>query len=564
MIWQRPLPAPLTIASTLTWLASCVIVSPSSAADRPIDGMGVAAGDAGAAGTAFQRISTAAYTDGIAAPAGETRPNPREVSNAVVAGFGSLPNARGGSDFMWQWGQFVDHDVTLALPKSGEQFPIPVPAGDPLFDPFNTGTQTIALERSVFDLATGTGIGNPRQQLNANTSFLDASMVYGSDLARASVLRAWTDGRLATSPGDLLPFNTAGQPNETLHIVPEEEHYLAGDVRANEQPGLISMHTIFMREHNRVAGELAAANPGWTDEQLYQRARKVVGATVQSITYNEWLPALLGPSAPDPSTFSYDAGANPAMANEFSTALFRLGHTLVSPELMRLDETGAPAPGGPISLKDAFFDPRTVDSDEELEFIVRGLASQHHQEVDNAINENMRNFLFGPPGAGGMDLAALNIQRAREHGLPDYNTLRVSLGLDPVEGFDEITSDAALQAALASVYDDVDEIDPWIGALAEDHLPGATVGELIAAGFVWQFTQLAEGDPFFYLWDEDLTPEERAMLTDTSLAEVLMRNTAMTDLQSNVFFAVPEPGTVGLLAFGAGAAALLGRRRRAA
>ena len=81
--------------------------------------------------------------------------------------------------------------------------------------------------------------------------------------------------------------------------------FLAGDVRANEQVGLLAFHTLFVREHNRLADKIVKkykrALPSGTserDEHIYQLARKIVGAELQAITYNEFLPALLGPMAP--------------------------------------------------------------------------------------------------------------------------------------------------------------------------------------------------------------------------------------------------------------------------
>jgi len=73
--------------------------------------------------------------------------------------------------------------------------------------------------------------------------------------------------------------------------------FQAGDPRANEQLGLLAMHTLWLREHNRVAGELLAINPHWDSDTVYHEARKVVGAVVQHITYQHWLPKLLGESA---------------------------------------------------------------------------------------------------------------------------------------------------------------------------------------------------------------------------------------------------------------------------
>ena len=108
--------------------------------------------------------------------------------------------------------------------------------------------------------------------------------------------------------------------------------------------------------------------------------------------------------------------------------------------------------------------------------MLKGLASQLGQENDLLLVDGIRNSLFGPPGAGGLDLAALDIQRGRDHGLPDYNNLRASYGLDEVTSFAEISSDPAIQAKLEELFGNVDNIDPFVGALAEDHLPGTSVG----------------------------------------------------------------------------------------
>ena len=141
----------------------------------------------------------------------------------------------------------------------------------------------IPFSRSEYDHGTGTSAGNPRQQMNSITSFIDASNVYGSDSARAAALRdTGNGGRMKTSAGDMLPYNTFGLDNAGG---PSPTMYVAGDVRANEQTGLAAMHTLFVREHNRLAGLLEENNPTWDDEALYQTARKIVGAQMQAITY---------------------------------------------------------------------------------------------------------------------------------------------------------------------------------------------------------------------------------------------------------------------------------------
>jgi hypothetical protein len=427
-----------------------------------------------------------------------------------------------------------------------EGFDIPIPAGDPIFDQANTGTQIMSFQRSHYDTTTGLGPGNPRQQVNEITSYLDASMVYGSDVTRGTALRTLSGGRLKTSAGNLLPLNTFGLPNGTGGPADPAQFYIAGDVRANEQVGLTATHTLMMREHNRLADEIAAANPSWTDEQIYQRARKLVGAEIQSITYREFLPALLGPHSPGVVS-TYDPGLNASVANEFSTALFRVGHTMLPPQLMRMQNDGTEAPGGHMPLRHAFFLPQNLAGSGELEYFLKGLASDQQQEVDMHLIDDVRNFLFGEPIPGGFDLAALNIQRGRDHGLPDYNAVRAAYGLPAASSFAEISSDPDVQAGLASLYGDVNKIDVWVGAIAEDHLPGAEVGPLIAAGLVDQFTRLRDGDRFWYLRDSDLSADDLAWLNSLQLSDVIRLNSSITNIQGNVFFmAVPEPGTLAM------------------
>jgi hypothetical protein len=447
------------------------------------------------------------------------------------------------TDWVFQWGQFIDHDLDLTLLATPtEVFNIAIPAGDPIFDPMNTGTKVMPFQRSQFDPLTGTDAANPREQINVITSYIDGSMVYGSDAARATALRTQSGGRLQTSAGNLMPLNTMGLPNGTGGHPQPTQFYVAGDVRSNEQVGLTAVHTLFVREHNRLADEIAAANPTWTDEDIYQRARKLVGAEIQVITYKEFLPAFLGPFAPTVES-TYDSGVDASVATEFSTALFRVGHTMLSPKLLRMTNNRTEAPGGHLSLRDAFFLPNNLAGPNELEYILKGLASDQQQEVDMPVVDDVRNFLFGEPIPGGFDLPTLNIQRGREHGLPDYNTVREAYGLAAVTSFAEITSDPAAQAGLQSLYGDVDTIDAWVGALAEDHLPGAGAGPLIVAGLLDQFSRARDGDRFWYRNDPDFSPEDIAFLEATQLSDVIRWNTGITNIQSNVFFMVPEPST---------------------
>ena len=530
----------------------------ASAQNRTIDGTGNnrSHGGWGSTNQHLDRVGPAAYADGMSMPAGGSRPSARAVSNGIAAQTGSIVNDRMLSDWVWQWGQFLDHDLDLTDAASpAESFPIPVPMGDPFFDPFNTGTQTIPLSRSAYDPVTGSI--NARQQMNQITSWIDASNVYGSDMTRANALRTMSGGRLATSAGDLLPFNTGGLPNAGGTSA---SLFLAGDIRSNEQSGLAATHTLFVREHNRLADQIATANPGMNDEDIYQQARKIVGAQLQVITYNECLPALLGSAAPSPMSIGYDDSINPNIMNEFANACYRVGHTMLSPTILRLDNAGNVIPQGNLALQDAFFNPNNIINGGGIDPILKGLASQAMQEIDNQIVDDVRNFLFGPPGSGGMDLASLNIQRGRDHGLPDYNSTRVMMGLTSVSSFADISSDPAVQAALMSLYGTVNDIDLWVGALAEDHLAGSSVGELIAAVLSEQFMRLRDGDRYWYERDDFFVnnPSLLAELQATRLSDIIRRNSDITNIQDNVFL-IPEPATLGLLVFGG---LLLRERRR--
>lgn len=486
-----------------------------------VDGSGnnAAHPDWGAAGTQLLRIGAAEYGDGISAPAGADRPSAREVSNTVAAQANSILNNRNLTDFIWIWGQFIDHDLDLTVGANpAEPLPIQVPTGDPFFDPASTGTATIPFSRSNYDPLTGTGVDNPRQQINSITSWMDGSMVYGSDSATAAALRTFSGGKLKTSAGDLLPL--AGN------------FFMAGDIRVNENAALIAIQTLWLREHNQWADRIAAQNPNLTDEQIYQRARALVIAEIQVITYNEFLPALLGEGALAPYT-GYHSDVNPGVSNFFSTAAFRVGHTMLSPTLLRLNNDGSVSADGNLPLRDAFFNPGEV-IDNGIDSLLRGAAAQKAQEIDNQIVDDVRNFLFGPPGAGGFDLASLNIQRGRDHGLQDYNQARVDFGLAPVTSFAQITSNADLQARLEALYGNVNNIDPWVGALAEDHMPGASVGQLIQRVLADQFTRLRDGDPNWY--QRVYHGEALAQLEKTTLADVMRRNTDVENIQDNVFY----------------------------
>jgi RHS repeat-associated protein len=451
----------------------------------------------------------------------------------AIADFRTLPQTRIPGTEVWGW----VYDAHNRIPT--EHLPIPIPAGDPSFDPTGSGTKTIPFRRADFIPSSGTSVDNPRAHQNRISSFLDGSVVYGSDSERAFALRRMDgSGKLKTSDGELLPLNNNSFfANGPLHVensgpIPNTELFVAGDIRAAENPGLAALHTIWVREHNRYADQYRQSHLFAGEEEIYQAARRWVSALLQHITYQEFLPTLVGPNAL-PTYQGYDSGVDPRVSAMFSTAAFRVGHTLQSPEFQRLDGAGQSLPGGALSLRNAFFNPNPLKQD-GVDPILRGLSATPAEEVDLSIINDLRNFLFGPPGAGGIDLASIDIQRGRDMGLASYNQARIDFGLPAVTTFQQINSNPQVAAAMQAIYGDVDKVDALVGGLAEDHVAGGTVGSLFAAIIKDQFRRTRDGDRFWYE-NGQFTASDLAAIRATDFGEVLARNSGVSSLSMNTF-----------------------------
>jgi len=259
---------------------------------------------------------------------------------------------------------------------------------------------------------------------------------------------------------------------------------------------------------------------------------------MQAITFNEFLPKLIGETA-IPEYTGFKSNVNPAILLEFSTAVYRLGHTLLSPTIERMNEDGSTHALGNISLRDAFGRQPGLLESTGVEAIFRGMSDSKSQEFDTFMAEDVRSFLFGT--SVGRDLASLNIQRGRDHGLPTYNEMREALGLSKVTAFSQITSDTDIAARLRAAYGDVDRIDLWVGGLAEDSVGGGIMGETFRAVMIEQFTRLRDGDAF---WSQSrgFSAAELRELWGTTLSDVILRNTTVQDLQDDVFLAYDRQG----------------------
>ncbi|WP_051037959.1 peroxidase family protein [Thalassoporum mexicanum] len=534
----------------------------------------------GAVGTRFRRIAPVEYENGINSPAGIAppggsrrplpdgtipgdRPSARLISNVLADQAGqSITNDRLMSDMIWGVGQFLNHDTDLALSDNEaiangliaqgipQDFPIPIPADDPVFGPNGTNPMpggVLRFERDVFAPETGTIInGVPGEAINTVTAWLDLSTVYGSEPLLARNLSQLSDGMLrtfATDSGALLPPDFDGVTSGGAFM---GVGFMAGDSRVNENSSLVAQHTLWVRNHNRLAGLLAATHPDWDNAKLFERSRQINIAQWQNIVLYEWLPALIGNSFV-PEYGGYDPNLDPQTTNTFAVAALRIGHTLVSPQILRLDQNFEPLPEGEIAFIENFGAPDIITG-ENVDQVLRGLASGIAQEVALNVIDDLRN---GLPVSGpvGFDLLAANIQRGRDRGLADYNELRRNLsivvpelGIRPVSSFAEITSDPDLQRSLEELYGSVDDIDMWVGLMAEDHLPGASVGLTEQAVLGFQYMAMRGGDRF---WFENpietggsFTAAEIAEIRNLRLSDIIELNTNTTGLRQNVFFTI--------------------------
>lgn len=492
----------------------------------------------GAVGSNLVNIAPLDYGDRISSPAGATRPNARVISNTLAQQDQIIPSDRGLTNLIWAFGQFLDHDIVLTPENPEVEVHISVPAGDPFLDPQGTGKVTIPLDYTAFTAGTGTSIDNPAEIANNITAWIDGSNIYGSDTERNHYLRQFTGGLLKVSEGNLLPFGTESLENANPSRQDPLNLFVAGDIRANENSVLVAMHTLFVREHNRIAGELAKAHPHWSDEQLYERARQINIAQYQSIVYNEYLTALLGVEAL-PEYSGYDPTINPNIHRSFSSAAFRIGHTQLSSEILRLDTEGKEIPEGSLTLADVFFSSTKTIQESGIDPILRGISSSISQDVDLKLIDDVRNLLFTfGSHTSGRDLFAINVERGRLNGVSDYNTVREAYGLTKVDSFDDITSDVEIQAQLSSLYGDVDNIDLFVGLLAEDHQTGAAVGETLQTILAKQFIALREGDLLYY--EHIFTPAEIVELNNIKLSDIILRNTDTTIIQDNAFSLINE------------------------
>lgn len=577
---------------------------------RSLDGTGNnrAHPDWGSVDTLYRRIAPATYADGTSAMV--SGPDPRYISNRIFNDTAqNIFSNRGMTQWVWTWGQLLDH--TFGLRQSSttdEKVPLAFNTADAL-EEFRNDLGAISFSRS-----TPAPNATPRQQTNTVSSYIDGWPVYGGTADRLEWLREGpVNGDLADNsaklflPGGYLPVATArGDATTAPHMDlmgrlqgDPTSAVIAGDVRANENIGLTTAHTLLAREHNRIIDLLPTS---LTDQQRFDIARRIVGAEEQHITYTQFLPDLGVRLA---AYRGYDPKVNTSLSNEFATVGYR-AHSMIHGAFdIEVDGEETEIP-----LNQAFGNPALLQQ-VGIDAVASGLANEQQYANDEQIDNQLRSVLFQIPGpasadpmacldgptlpdcfSGVVDLAALDIQRGRDHGMPSYNDLRRAYGLAPRSSFTAITGestdalpagmtiddprivevvalyDAAgnrvepgtdeakedvvravrrstVAARLKGIYGTIAKVDAFVGMSAEKHVPGTEMGELELAMWTEQFTRLRDGDRFYFLNDPVLDQIRRQYGIDyrITLAQLIVANTDVSpdELPADAFRLTPAP-----------------------
>ncbi|RWS25826.1 hypothetical protein B4U80_08061, partial [Leptotrombidium deliense] len=549
----------------------------------------------GTAQTPFFRLLPPIYEDGLFLPVGWLedklyngfkKPNPREVTLEIMSTKQTTDDSH-NSHMLMQWGQFLDHDMDFSLPsvslstfdrisvdcsricsKLPPCFSIPMTKNDPrlsrphLSRKMTSNAKCIELVRSSSYCGSGltsvaSGTLMHREQVNQLTSFIDGSQIYGSQGTLAIELRhklPRDTGLMRTTVIDdkhYLPFNIDDRWPNDCHQDPRFSEFgcfLAGDVRSNEQLGLLTMHTLWVREHNRIATQLHELNGDWDGEKIFQETRKIIGAMLQHITYQHWLPHVLGPQGiTELGNFrSYNESVNPSISNVFATAALRFGHTLIHPFLLRLNESYLPPMKykSQLKLHEVFFAPHLLVREGGIDPILRGLLylPTKRLQSDQILNSELTEHLFEMAKHVSFDLASINIQRGRDHALPGYNEWRKFCKLPVAKTFDDLSGEIKsrkLRAKLKKLYGHPDNIDLFVGGVSEDTLPGAKVGPTFRCLLIDQFRRVRDGDRFWY--ENGIFTEEQLLeIKKASLAKVICDSGDDTTTITKDVFVVPS------------------------
>ncbi|RXN26191.1 dual oxidase 1-like protein [Labeo rohita] len=444
--------------------------------------------DRGAADAALVRLFPAQYADGVYLPRQEPHlPNPRQISNIAMSGQSGLLSYKNRSVLSVAFGYHVWSEISASRrPGCPPEFMhIEVQKEDPVFGSNSSKPVLLQFQRAEWDPSTGKSPNNPRTPMNHVTAWIDGSSIYGLSGSWSDALRTFSKGLLASGSSQDMPRRSSS--GYLMWSAPDpstgpgsQELYEFGNAWANENIFAVTEGIIWFRYHNYLAFKLHEEHPSWSDEELFQNARKRVIATFQNIAFYEWLPSYLGIQVP--SYPGYQKYVDPGISAEFEAAAVRFGLTLAPPD-----------------------------------------------------------YMYGPLRFSRSDAVALTIQRGRDFGLPSYNQIRESLNMRPINSWDEINpklSNTQFLRKLAELYEnDISRLELFVGGLLETQEgPGPVFSTIILD----QFERIRNADRF---WFENIqnglfTEEEIQAIRNTTFHDVLLHVTSAEegDIQKNVFF----------------------------
>ncbi|KAJ8417636.1 hypothetical protein AAFF_G00224790 [Aldrovandia affinis] len=429
---------------------------------------------------------------------------------------------------------------------------IPVPLGDPVFDPNRTGKTLLPFQRGRWAKDTGQSPNNPRTQVNHVTAWMDGSSIYGSSGSWCDALRSFSRGCLDSGSGGDLPKHSTRPYFMWNSVDPSTgQHgrdglYQFGNARGNENVFTVAEGIIWFRYHNHLASKLQEQHPLWSDEELFQSARKMVVATFQNIAFYEWLPLYLGiPTVP--AYPGYQKHVDPGISPEFQAAAMRFGSTMVPPG---------------VYMRNSFWNRENPNlrTGRDIDDLIMGMASQIAEKEDNIVVEDLRDYMYGPLKFSRSDLVALTVQRGRDSGLPSYNQARAAFNLEPVSHWGEINpqlnkTSPQLFRDLAELYgNDISKLELFPGGLLES---SGSPGPLFSTIILDQFQRIRDGDRYWFENNKNglFTAEEVQAIRNTSFHSVLLAVTSAEpgDIQDNVFLwrdgdPCPQPEQVNVAA----------------
>ena len=497
-------------------------------------------------GKAIQLSTCSSLCPGRCTPDNTSLPNPRHISSDCFTPDSQDTELKSISNMFTYFGQFLDHDLSftpemdvfgmtccaclqstiLAEPCEMCIFPNP---DDTFFSRFGVNCLDFVRSQPWCPRKSTT-----REQLTTITAYIDASQVYGSDDEMFESLL--DDQGLIIMENNLLLKLTS-------------RNLKTGEKRAGETPGLSALHTLFSREHNRIMRLMPNDIQYPSAKAKAKVARLLVIAEMQNIVYNEYLPLALGPELMNKYNLSvagssaYDDEVDATPLNEFATAAFRYGHSMV-PGTVDMYDPATNAKSRTFTLSETFFNFTeyfNTKPGEGVDAILLGLTQQLSQNNDEKATPELSNLLFKQPkNKFGSDLFSRNIQRGRDHEIRPYFEYYAMFSDDPNkempcwEAKPSSWSDEGWAMA-QEVYSHPQLIDLFVGATVEKHVDGGQVGVTFGNIIGTQFHTMKAGDRFFFTNPGMFSSTLLSEIRKRTFADVLCENSEITMLQPKAF-----------------------------